>query len=151
MFLFDVGSDIYNGKTFIDDGNPIWGTVIIGVIFIPMTLAYVVVAIRSYRYEDSSRSKKLLILLLAPILAVPAIPIMTVCYIVYVLYVFARKFVQPSYNDNSDGDELGWSWAGNCILLEAVGEANLQAVLGWFTSRLFILREADFISLSIDL
>ena len=50
-----------------------------------------------------------------------------------------------------DGDELGWSWAGNCILLEAVGEANLQAVLGWFTSRLFILREADFISLSIDL
>ena len=75
--------------------------------------------------------------------------VMTVGYIVYVAYVSARKCVQPSYNDGDDGDNNGW--AGNFKLLEAVGEANLQAVLGWFTSRLFILREADFISLSIDL
>ena len=149
MFLFDVGSDIYNGKTFIDEGNPIWGAVIIGVIFIPMTLAYVVLAIRLYREEDS-RHKKLLIFLLAnPIFAVLAIPIMTVGYIVYVLYFFVRKFVQPSYNDYDYGTNNGW--AGNFLLLEAVGEANLQAVLGWFTSCLFILGEADFISLSIDL
>jgi len=88
FFLFDVGSDIYNGKTFIDDGNLIWGAVILGVIFIPMTVQYVVLAIWAYREEDS-QCKKLLILLFAPILAVPAIPIMTVAYIVYVAYVFA--------------------------------------------------------------
>lgn len=124
--LFDVGSDIFNGKTFIDDGNPIWGAVIISVIFIPMTVWYVVFAISEYRAKDSSRRKKLLILLFAPILAVPAIPIMTVCYIVYVLYVLTRKFVQPSYDDD-DGDNN--TKAGNFLLLEAVGEANLQAVL----------------------
>ena len=149
LFLFDIGSDIYNGKTFRDDGNPIWGAVILGAIFIPMTVIYVGRAIQAYRDEaSSSQRKKLLIVLFAPILAVPAIPIMTVCYIVYVLYVLTRKFVQPSYDDD-DGDNN--TKAGNFLLLEAVGEANLQAVLGWFTSCLFILREADFISLSIDL
>jgi len=126
-FLLDVGSDIFNGKTFIDDGNPIWGVVIISVIFIPMTVAYVVVAIRFFR-EDSSRSKKLLIVLLALVLAVPAIPIMTVGYIGYVLYVFARKLIQPDYNDDDD-EGVNNGWAGIFILLEAVGEANLQAVL----------------------
>jgi len=128
LFLYDVFSDIYNGKTFIDDGHPIWGAVILGVIFIPITLFYVSFAIEKYRKEDSSQRKKLLILLFAPILAAPAIPIMTVAYIVYVAYFFARKCFQPGYNDDVD-DGANISWAGWLKLFEAVGEANLQAVL----------------------
>ena len=38
LFLFDVGSDIYNGVNFIDEGNPIWGWTVIGLIFLPMTV-----------------------------------------------------------------------------------------------------------------
>ena len=64
-FLLDVGSDIYNGITFINDSNPIWGATVLGVIFIPMTLLYVGIALYHYRNEDSSQSKKLLILLFA--------------------------------------------------------------------------------------
>ena len=87
-----------------------------------MTVAFVGVAIYVYRDEDSSLRKKLLILLFAPILAPLAIPIATVGYIGYVAYVFARKCLQPDYDDE-DG-------ALHLKLLEAVGEANSQAVLG---------------------
>ena len=126
MFLFDVGSDIYNGITFIDEGNKIWGIVILGVIFIPMTVFYVYVAIGEYRKEDSSRCKKLLILFFAPILAVLAIPIATVFLIGYTAYVFARSCIQPGF----DKDKNNFSFAGFFKLVEAVCEANLQAVLG---------------------
>ena len=137
LFLFDVGSDLYNGITFIDEGNKIWGIVILGVIFIPMTVVYVGGAIKEYRKEDSSQRKKLLILFFAPILAALLIPIMPVWYIGYVAIVFARRFIHIQ-SDFDDKDEKNFSFAGVCKLFEAVGEANLQAVLGWFTS-LFII------------
>ena len=108
-----------------------------------MTLSYVGGAQKKYRDEASSQRKKLLILLFAPILAVLAIPILTVCYIVYVAYVFARKCVQPGFNDDiDDGDND--SWAGVLKLVEAVGEANPQAVLGLFTSIFTIIRKTVF-------
>ena len=135
LFLFDVGSDIYNGITFIDEGNKIWGIVILGVIFIPMTVFYVGFAIQEYREKESSRCQKLLILLFAPILAPLAIPIGTVAYIVYVAYVFARRCIQPDFEDKDENNESFARWFK---LVEAVCEANLQAVLGWFTSLLTI-------------
>jgi len=126
LFLYDIGSDIYNGITFIDEGNPVWGSIILGVIFLPMTVFFVGHVISEYYHEDSSLCIKLLIFLLcAPILAVPAIPIMTVMYIVYLANVFAGKCVQPGYID----DKLGKNLAEMLKLLEAVAEANLQAVL----------------------
>ena len=141
LFLFDVGSDIYNGITFIDEGNKIWGIVILGVIFIPMTVLYVGLAMSEYREKASSRCKKLKILLFAPILAALLIPIATVFYIGYVAYVFARRCIQPGF----DKDENNFSVAGKLKLVEAVGEANLQAVLGSFTSLFTIIRKTDFI------
>ena len=134
LFLFDVGSDIYNGVTFIDEGNPVWGSVIISVMAVPMTVVYVGLAIYVYRDEDSSLCKKLLILLFAPL----AIPIATVGYIGYLVYVFARRCFQPDYGYvklffNVD-------FAGQLKLLEAVGEANLQAVLGLLTFLFSIMK-----------
>ena len=129
-YLLDIGSDIYNGITFINDANTIWGATVIGVIFIPMTVLYVGIVLYHYRNKDSSQSKKLLILLFAPILAVPAVPFLTVAYIGYTAIVFARKCVQPGYHDKDD--KTKYSLAGMFKLLEAVAESNLQAVLGLF-------------------
>ena len=124
MFLFDVGSDILNGINFIKAGNLIWGWSVIGVTFLPMTVAYTFFAIQALS-GSSPFWKKLLILLLAPILAPIAIPIMTAAYIVHVAYVFARKFVQPQYTDDRH-------MAGQFKVIEGVLEANFQAVLGLF-------------------
>ena len=90
-----------------------------------MTVLYAVFAI-SFLLESSSWWQKLLILLLAPILA----PIMTAAYIVHVAYVFARKFVQPGYTPD---DPSNGQFVGMLKLLEGVLEANFQAVLGLFT------------------
>ena len=134
LFLFDVGSNIYNGVTFIDEGNPVWGSVIISVMAVPMTVVYVGLAIYVYRDEDSSLCKKLLILLFAPL----AIPIATVGYIGYLVYVFARRCFQPDYGYVKVFMTV--DFAGQLKLLEAVGEANLQAVLGLLTSLFTIMK-----------
>ena len=94
----------------------LWRTTILGVIFLPMAVYYIVIAV------GEAPDKKLLILLFAPILAVPAIPIMTVGYIGFVSYIFARRCVQPDYDNERGAEKLK--------LYEAVGEANIQAVLG---------------------
>ena len=96
LFLFDVGSDIYNGVNFMDEGNPIWGFTVIGLIFLPMTVYYAMFTIAFLR-DSSSWWQSLLILVLAPLLAPIAIPLATVGYIVFVAYSNARKVVQPGY------------------------------------------------------
>ena len=126
LFLFDVGSDILNGITFIEEGDPIWGWTVIGVIFLPITVGYATIAIWLFCFY-SHWYQKLSVLLLAPLLAPIAIPLMTIGYIVFVGFVFARKFVQPGYTapDGNNGQ-----MAGFFKLLEGVLEANIQAILG---------------------
>ena len=138
LFLFDVGSDIYNGVNFMDEGNPIWGYTVIGLIFLPMTVAYAVLTIRrlcdsrtqfswcKHPYDSSSWWERLLILVLAPLLAPIAIPLMTVFYIVFVAYGNARKVVQPGNHDAN---------VGFFKLYEGILEANFQAILGLSTLR----------------
>ena len=63
LLLGDVGSDIYNGVNFIDEGNPIWGGTVIGLIFLPMTVVCALLTIQFLR-ESSSWRKRLLILVL---------------------------------------------------------------------------------------
>ena len=125
LFLFDVGSDIINGLNFIDEGNPIWGWTVIGLIFLPMTVFYAYLTIGVVR-DSSSWRKRLLILVLAPLLAPIAIPLMTVFYIVFVAYGNARKVVQPGYYDAD---------VGFFKMYEGILEANFQAILGLSTLR----------------
>merc|ERR1712107_25833 len=96
LFLFDVVSDIYNGVNFMDGGNPIWGWTVIGLIFLPMTVFYAWLTFEKL-LKSSSWWQRLLILVLAPLLAPIAIPLLTVFYIVYVAFNNARKVVQPGH------------------------------------------------------
>ena len=108
-----------------------------------MTVVFAYIAISTLL--DSSWKKKLLILLLALILAPIAIPLMTVGYIVYVAYVFAQKCVQPGYTPSGQNGQ----WAGIFKLLEGVLEANFQAMLGLFTC--LVLFKAWQIAFNINL
>ena len=108
-----------------------------------MTVMFTVSAINGL-LNSSSWKKKLLILLLAPLLAPIAIPLTTVAYIGFVAYVFARKFVQPTYTPD---DPFNGQLAGGLKLLEGVLEANIQAALGSFTY--LVLSKAWKISFNI--
>ena len=142
LFLFDVVSDILNGVNFIKGGYTLWGSSVIGVTLLPMTIFYT--GSLYALYTSSAWKKKLLILLLAPILAPVAIPLATVAYIVYVAYVFARKCFQL---DHTPDDGQGGQTAGVFKLLEGVLEANIQAALGSFTY--LVLSKAWKISFNI--
>ena len=109
----------------MDEGNPIWGSTVIGLIFLPMTVVCAFLTIAALR-ESSSWRKRLLILVLAPLLAPIVIPLLTVGYIVFVAYGNARKVVQPGYFN-----EL----VGEFKLCEGILEANFQAILGLSTLR----------------
>ena len=125
LFLFDVGSDIINGVNFIDEGNLIWGWTVIGLVFLPMAVYYAFLTIKFLR-ESSSWRKRLLLLVLALLLAPIAIPLLTVFYIVFVVYGNARKVVQPGFYNK---DVVVFK------LWEGLLEANFQAILGLSTLR----------------
>ena len=90
-----------------------------------MTVLYADLTIVGLR-KSSSWRKRLLILVLAPLLAPIAIPLLTVGYIVFVAYGNARKVVQPGYYDHL---------VGAFKLYEGLLEANFQAILGLSTLR----------------
>ena len=95
LFVFDVFSDVVNGVNFIEDCNPIWGSVIIGIMFLPITvfLAWIFAS----ELEDGSCQKKVLMILLLPLYGPVAIALATPAYIIYVAYVLARRVLQPLY------------------------------------------------------
>ena len=139
LFVFDVFSDVVNGVNFIEDCNPVWGSVIIGIIFFPITafLAHLGLMV----FYSVSCSQKVLLILLLPLYGPLAIALATPAYIIYVAYVLARRVVQPSYVDRTfehtidsflvsfDGNKYAQG-ADNLKLFEAILEANLQAITG---------------------
>ena len=90
-----------------------------------MTVLYTLFTIKFLR-EFFSWWQRLLILVLAPLLAPIVIPLSTVGYIVFVAYGNARKVVQPGYYENM---------VGTFKLVEGILEANFQAILGLSTLR----------------
>ena len=109
----------------MDEGNPVWGSTVIGLIFLPMTVLCASATITALR-DSSSWCKRLLILVLALLLAPIVIPLMTVGYIVFVAYGNARKVVQPGYYNYA---------VGIFKRDEGILEANFQAILGLSTLR----------------
>ena len=90
-----------------------------------MTVLYAYATI-VYLRDSSSWCERLLILVLAPLLAPIVIPLSTVVYIVFVAYGNARKVVQPGYYNG---------YVGSLKLVEGILEANFQAILGLSTLR----------------
>ena len=90
-----------------------------------MTVLYAWLIIKDLR-DSSSWRNRLLILVLAPLLAPIVIPLLTVGYIVFVAYGNARKVVQPGYFNE---------WVGALKMFEGILEANFQAILGLSTLR----------------
>ena len=148
LFVFDVVSDLINGVNFVNDGDPIWGSVIIGAIFLPATCLLALGAFVWFVEQDDG-CERILFALLLPLIGPVAIAVATPAYIVYVVFVFLRKLRDPSYVSNH------MDWISNYIfwddysriaqpadllkVFEAVLEANIQGIIGTNTlvSKLF--------------
>ena len=139
LFVFDVVSDLINGVNFVNDGDPIWGSVIIGAIFLPATCLLALGAFVWFVEQDDG-CERILFALLLPLIGPVAIAVATPAYIVYVVFVFLRKLRDPSYVSN----HMDWIsnyifWDGYSRLVQpadllkvfqAVLEANIQGIIG---------------------
>ena len=74
-------SDVLNGLNLINEGNPIWGGVIISLIFLPMTVYLGCLAINIVFDKKISCCNRVLFLLLLPLLFPLAVALATLAYI----------------------------------------------------------------------
>ena len=149
LFVFDVGSDLINGVNFVKDGDPIWGSVIIGATFLPATFLLAFAAFVWFVGKADGRQRALFLRVL-PLLGPVAIAVATPVYIFYVVFVLIRKLKDPSYVSNHMDSIISNIpiWGGKSRfaqpadllkVFEALLEANIQAIIGTntFVSKVF--------------
>lgn len=139
LFVFDVVSDLINGVNFVNGGDPVWGSVIIGATFLPATFLFAMGAVVWFVYRADGCCQRLLFLPLLPLLGPVAIAVATPVYIFYVVFVLIRKLKDPSYVSSHmdsfiDISQLSGKsrFAQPADLLkvfEAVLEANIQGII----------------------
>ena len=116
LFVFDVGSDLINGVNFVKDGDPIWGSVIIGATFLPATFLLAFAAFVWFVGKADGRQRALFLRVLGPV----AIAVATPVYIFYVVFVLIRKLKDPSYVSNHMDpliSDVFW-WSGKSRLAQ---------------------------------
>ena len=72
LFVFDVVSDLINGVNFVNGGDPIWGSVIIGATFLPATFLLAIIVVAWFVEEADGCRQRALFLLLLPLLPSPS-------------------------------------------------------------------------------
>ena len=134
-------SDLINGVNFVNGGDPIWGSVIIGATFLPATFLLAMGAFAWFVGKADGCCQRVLFLLLLPLLGPVAIAVATPVYIIYVVFVLIRKLKDPSYVSNHMDSLTSYFevWNGKSRfaqpadllkVLEAVLEANIQGIIG---------------------
>ena len=99
LFTADVGTDIYNGQQRIRDGDPIWGSLMLSLIFLPATIVYAYFAIQNVLLAPIGYKTKLKEIVKNLILFVPSIVVVTILGIVYVIYAGCRKIINPRWKE----------------------------------------------------
>ena len=89
-----------NGVNFINNGDPIWGSVIIATTFLRATCVLVVGAIIWFLDDKVSCYQRVIFFILLPLLGPFATAFATPAYIFYVVFVFVRKLKDPSNVSN---------------------------------------------------
>ena len=121
----------------IEEGHPIWGGVIIGLVFVPMALLVAFIGFWNC-YVAKTHVKRISLIIILPLIAPVIVIFATPVYVLYVAYVSARRVLQPKYFSRTLPKLLGAVREGGCHgqfadvlrMLEAVLEANMQAITG---------------------
>ena len=121
MFALDVGTDVYNAVNYIQQGDPVWGWMMLAFIALPMLVFFVGMVIVAMK--DNSWWETLLYLLVCLPVSVNATPV----YILYVIYAGARRVVQPDWTGDSFMNTNMAAWMKS---LEIALESGPQSCLG---------------------
>ena len=140
----------------IEEGHPIWGGVIIGLVFVPMAVLVAFIGFWNC-YVAKTHVKRISLIIILPIIAPVIVVFATPVYVLYVAYVSARRVIQPKYFSRTLPKLLGAVREGGCYgqfadvlrMLEAVLEANMQAITGdWLSG--YVRSRASFFIAFID-
>ena len=140
----------------IEEGHPIWGGVIIGLVFVPMAVLVAFIGFWNC-YVAKTHVKRISLIIILPIIAPVIVVFATPVYVLYVAYVSARRVIQPKYFSRTLPKLLGAVREGGCHgqfadvlrMLEAVLEANMQAITGdWLSG--YVRSRASFFIAFID-
>jgi hypothetical protein len=126
LFTTDVGTDFYNGISMILQHDPIWGSLTIGLMFVPVAVlgAYMAIGwIREAETVCGRLGRTLACLALALPVALLGTPVM----VGFVLYAGIRRIIQPQWEGESI---LCWDEAVIMKSLEISCESAPQSVLG---------------------
>ena len=99
LFAADVGTDIYNGEQRIRDGDPIWGSLMLSLIFLPATIVFAYFSIQNVLLAPIGYKTKLKEIVKNLILYVPSFVVVTILGIAYVIYAGCRKSIDPRWKE----------------------------------------------------
>ena len=130
MFALDVGTDVYNAVNYIQQGDPVWGWMMLAFIALPMLVLYVWGVIEDMK--DNPWWKTLLLFLVC----LPLSIILTPYYTLYVISAGARRVVQPDWTGEGVMD---LNQAAGMRAMEMALESGPQSCLGKLLSLILTL------------
>ena len=140
LFGLDVTTDYVNGANLINNGDTIWGAILVTLPFVPMALLGLVFLLGvMVGFDDDNRLVRCSKRLLAVVLYVPGVILSTALYVLFVLTAGFAKVLNPEIESQPDR-ELFPGFNGEDIanfppllrMGEVVGESYPQAAIGNF-------------------
>ena len=139
LFGLDVTTDFINGANLMNNGDTIWGAVMVALPFAPVAVAGIgVTPLMVASINEGKWGKKgLLYGALSLVLYVPGVVVVTAFYMLFVLSSGLAKVWNPKIEYRPDrevflcfdGDTIA-KWPPILRMVEVVGESYPQAVLG---------------------
>ena len=130
LFGADVGTDLVNGHNLIKTGDPIWGTLMISLPFLPALILGILLVLMAIGQKNWCT------LCLVLLFFVPLVALATPLYILLVLIIGLSRVVSPDFSWTFFGFDLKTSLNSMLRMLEVTGESYPQLVLGEYNTRI---------------
>ena len=130
LFGADVGTDLVNGHNLIKTGDPIWGTLMISLPFLPALILGILLVLMAIGQKNWCT------LCLVLLFFVPLVALATPLYILLVLIIGLSRVVSPDFSWTFFGFDLTTSLNSMLRMLEVTGESYPQLVLGEKNTRI---------------
>ena len=120
LFGADVGTDLVNGHNLIKTGDPIWGTLMISLPFLPALILGILLVLMALGQKNWCT------LCFVLLFFVPLVALATPLYILLVLIIGLSRVVSPEFSWTFFGFDLTTSLNSMLRMLEVTGESSSE-------------------------